>query len=114
TAQLYQPGSESSCPKTGEAVAKADNIIYSSTIKSGNVAYDEAQRLGKMMARRADALDAVMHCKKGIVVAGMQGKTTTSSMAAHVLRVGGLHTSHYVGAEIPSIGTNVRWDNVIK
>ena len=46
--------------------------------------------LGKMMVRRADALAAVMHRKRGIVVAGMHGKTTTSSMAAHVLRAGGL------------------------
>jgi UDP-N-acetylmuramate--L-alanine ligase/UDP-N-acetylenolpyruvoylglucosamine reductase len=40
----------------------------------------------------------------------MHGKTTTSSMAAHVLRHGGLHPSHYVGAEIPILGTNAHWD----
>src|SRR6187549_3558792 len=40
----------------------------------------------------------------------MHGKTTTSSMAAHVLRVGGLKPSHYVGAEIPILGTNAHWD----
>src|SRR5262249_46485212 len=48
--------------------------------------------------------------KKGIIVAGMHGKTTTSSMTAHVLRHGGLHPSHYVGAEIPILGTNAHWD----
>ena len=42
--------------------------------------------LGKQMVRRADALAAIMNCKKGIVVCGMHGKTTTSTMAAHVLR----------------------------
>jgi UDP-N-acetylmuramate--L-alanine ligase/UDP-N-acetylenolpyruvoylglucosamine reductase len=62
------------------------------------------------MVRRADALAAIMNCKKGIVVCGMHGKTTTSSMAAHVLKVGGLHPSHYVGAEIPILGTNANWD----
>ena len=62
------------------------------------------------MVRRADALAAVMHRKRGIAVAGMHGKTTTSSMAAHVLRVGGLRPSHYVGAEIPILGTNAHWD----
>ena len=30
-------------------------------------------------------------------------------MAAHVLRSGGLKPSHYVGAEIPLLGTNARW-----
>jgi UDP-N-acetylmuramate--L-alanine ligase/UDP-N-acetylenolpyruvoylglucosamine reductase len=40
----------------------------------------------------------------------MHGKTTTSAMVAHVLREGGLHPSHYVGAEIPILGTNAHWD----
>ncbi|PWT81637.1 MAG: UDP-N-acetylenolpyruvoylglucosamine reductase, partial [Acidobacteria bacterium] len=59
---------------------------------------------------RAEALAAIMRIKKGIVIAGMHGKTTTSSMAAHVLRVGGLNPSHYVGAEIPILGTNAHWE----
>src|SRR5439155_873682 len=37
-------------------------------------------------------------------------KTTTSAMTAHVLREGGLHPSHYVGAEIPILGANAHWD----
>ena len=93
-----------------EAVGEADIVIFSSAIKPGNLAYDEAHRLGKMMVRRADALAAIMHRKRGIAVAGMHGKTTTSSMAAHVLRLGGLRPSHYVGAEIPILGTNAHWD----
>ncbi len=98
-------------PQTAESVHGADIILYSSAIKPGNPAYDEARRLGIPMARRADALAAVMAVKKGIVVCGMHGKTTTSAMAAHVLRSGGLKPSHYVGAEIPILGTNARWDS---
>lgn len=93
-----------------EAVADAELVIYSSAIKPGNVEYDEAVRLGIPMALRAAALAAILAGKKGIVVAGMHGKTTTSSMAAHVLRVGGVNPSHYVGAEIPILGTNAHWD----
>ena len=91
-------------------VADADLIIFSSAIRPGNAEYDEALRTGRNMVRRADALAAILNCKKGIVVCGMHGKTTTSSMAAHVLKVGGLHPSHYVGAEIPILGTNANWD----
>jgi UDP-N-acetylmuramate--alanine ligase len=111
TDRLRGLGLQFSCPHGAEAVREADIVIFSSAIKPGNVAYDEAHRLGKMMVRRADALAAVMHRKRGIAVAGMHGKTTTSSMAAHVLRVGGLKPSHYVGAEIPILGTNAHWDN---
>jgi len=110
TDRLRSLGLQFSCPHSAEAVRDADIVIFSSAIKPGNVAYDEAHRLGKMMVRRADALAAVMHRKRGIAVAGMHGKTTTSSMAAHVLRVGGLKPSHYVGAEIPILGTNAHWD----
>ncbi len=91
-------------------VAEADLIIFSSAIRPGNAEYDEALRTNRNMVRRADALAAIMNCKKGIVVCGMHGKTTTSSMTAHVLKVGGLHPSHYVGAEIPILGTNANWD----
>jgi len=97
-------------PQQAAAVHGADLVIYSSAIKPGNVEYDEARKLDLNMVRRADALAAVMNCKKGIVVGGMHGKTTTSSMAAHVLRVAGLNPSHYVGAEIPILGTNAHWD----
>ncbi|HEX8154830.1 MAG TPA: UDP-N-acetylmuramate--L-alanine ligase, partial [Thermoanaerobaculia bacterium] len=65
---------------------------------------------GTPAVRRAEALAAVMSGKRGIIVAGMHGKTTTSAMTAHVLREGGLHPSHYVGAEIPILGTNAHWD----
>jgi UDP-N-acetylmuramate--L-alanine ligase/UDP-N-acetylenolpyruvoylglucosamine reductase len=98
------------CPHTAEAVRDADCVIYSSAVKRGNPAYDEAARLGKPLLRRAEALAALMSARRGILIAGMHGKTTTSAMAAHVLRAGGLQPSHYVGAEIPILGTNAHWD----
>ena len=49
--------------------------------------------------------------KKGVVVGGTHGKTTTSALTAHVLRQGGLKPSHYVGAEIPILGANAHWDS---
>jgi UDP-N-acetylmuramate--L-alanine ligase/UDP-N-acetylenolpyruvoylglucosamine reductase len=91
-------------------IGEADLIIFSSAIRPGNAEYDEAIRTKRNMVRRADALAAILNCKKGIVICGMHGKTTTSSMAAHVLKVGGVHPSHYVGAEIPILGTNAYWD----
>ncbi len=108
--RLQKLGLEFHCPHLAEPVADADLVIFSSAIQPGNVGYDEAIRTGKSMVRRADALAAIMHCKKGILVAGMHGKTTTAAMAAHVLRGGGLKPSHYVGAEIPILGTNAHWE----
>ena len=108
--RLRNLGLEFFSPESPETVRQADLVIYSSAIRPGHADYDEAVKLGKPLVRRAEALAALLCCKKGIIVAGMHGKTTTSSMAAHVLRHGGLHPSHYVGAEIPILGTNANWD----
>src|SRR5205814_2381077 len=85
-------------------------VIFSSAITADNPILVSARAAGKPIVRRAEALAAVMSAKRGILIVGMHGKTTTSAMAAHVLREGGLHPSHYVGAEIPILRTNAHWD----
>ena len=93
-----------------EEADTADLVVFSSAIKSDNPILVSARNYGKPIVRRAEALAAIMRSKRGIVIAGMHGKTTTSAMTAHVLREGGLHPCHYVGAEIPILGTNAHWD----
>ncbi len=93
-----------------EDAGDADLVVYSSAIKDDNPILSEARAAGKPTIRRAEALAAMMLGKRGIVIAGMHGKTTTSAMTAHVFREGGLHPSHYVGAEIPILGTNAHWN----
>jgi UDP-N-acetylmuramate--alanine ligase len=110
TQRLETLGLKFYLPQTEATVRGAELIVYSSAIRRGNLAFDEAVRLGLPIVRRAEALAALLQIKKGIVIAGMHGKTTTSSMTAHVLRVGGLNPSHYVGAEIPVLGTNAHWE----
>lgn len=109
TERLETEGLRFRCPQTADTVDGAELVIYSSAIKPGNPAYDAAAEQRIPLVRRAEALSAIMDQRKGIVVAGTHGKTTTSAMAAHVLRSGGLKPSHYVGAEIPLLGTNARW-----
>ena len=94
-----------------EEADTADLVVFSSAIKSDNPILVSARKYGKPMVRRAEALAAIMRSKRGIVIAGMHGKTTTSAMTAHVLREGGLHPCHYVGAEIPILGMNAHWDS---
>ena len=110
TARLQMLGLDFSSPANSEKVRDAELVIFSSAIKPGHPDYERATQLGLSLVRRADALAAIMRQKRGIVVAGMHGKTTTSAMGAHVLRAAGLHPSHYVGAEIPILGVNALWD----
>ena len=93
-----------------EDAADAEIVVYSSAIKKDNPILIAAAETEKPIFRRAEALAAIMMGKRGVVVVGMHGKTTTSSMAAHVFREGGLYPSHYVGAEIPILGTNAHWN----
>src|SRR2546423_10451276 len=93
-----------------EDAKDAELVIYSSAIRETNPIRAAAAVAGQPVVRRAEALAAIMSGKRGIVIGGMHGKTTTSAMAAHVLREGGTHPSHYVGAEIPLLGSNAHWD----
>ncbi len=112
TGRLAQLGLRAFSPHRAEDAADAELIIYSSAIKDDNPILVDARARGVPAIRRAEALAAIMLGKRGIIVAGMHGKTTTSAMAAHVLRGGGVHPSHYVGAEIPILGSNAHWDSL--
>jgi UDP-N-acetylmuramate--alanine ligase len=110
TERLQRLGLRFHLQHRAEDAGDAELIIFSSAIKTDNPVLVAAQKAGKPALRRAEALAAIMRGKRGIIVAGMHGKTTTSAMAAHVLREGGLHPSHYVGAEIPILGANSHWN----
>ena len=109
TERMQRLGLVFSSPHTAEAVNGADVVVYSSAIRPENPAYAAATAAGIPVIRRAECLAAILHTKKGIVVSGTHGKTTTSSMVAHALREAALQPSHYVGAEIPVLGANARW-----
>ena len=109
TERMQGVGLVFSSPHTAAAVKKADIVVYSSAIKPVNPAYAAAKKAKIPLLRRAECLAAILHTKKGIIISGTHGKTTTSSMTAHVLREAGQKPSHYVGAEIPILGANAKW-----
>jgi UDP-N-acetylmuramate--L-alanine ligase/UDP-N-acetylenolpyruvoylglucosamine reductase len=109
TERMQGVGLVFSSPHTAEAVKGADVVVYSSAIKPENPAYAAATAAGIPLYKRAQCLGAILHTRKGIIISGTHGKTTTSSMTAHVLREAGLKPSHYVGAEIPILGANAKW-----
>lgn len=98
-----------SSPHTAEAVEGCDVVVASSAIRPENPAYRAAKEAGIPIYLRAQCLGAILHSRKGVIISGTHGKTTTSSMAAHLLREADLKPSHYVGAEIPILGSNAQW-----
>ncbi len=108
--RLVEQGLRFKRPADGSDVEAAELVIHSSAIRENHPDVLVARRMGIPMYRRAEALAALLGSRKGIVVSGMHGKTTTSSLLSHVLRDAGVRPSHYVGAEIPILGTNSHWD----
>ena len=86
TERMQKLGLTFSSPHTAEAVQGADVVVYSSAIRPENPAFAAATAAGTKVIRRAECLAAILHTRKGIVVSGTHGKTTTSSMVAHALR----------------------------
>ena len=97
TERLQQAGLVFSCPHSADSVKDAEVVIYSSAIREENVALAAARQNGCLCLRRAECLAAILNNKKGVVVAGTHGKTTTSAMSAHLLREGRMRPCHYVG-----------------
>src|SRR5204862_2870172 len=58
--------------------------------------------------QRAEMLAELMRLKYGIAIAGMHGKTTTTSMVAAVLAAGGLDPTVVVGGRVDAMNSNAR------
>ncbi|MFC5050966.1 UDP-N-acetylmuramate--L-alanine ligase [Rubritalea spongiae] len=110
TTRLQRAGLIFYSPHSAHAVEDAEVVVYSSAIRDENVALAAARECGIPTVRRAECLAAILATKDGVVISGTHGKTTTSAMSAHILRRGAVQPSHYVGAEIPVLGTNAHWD----
>jgi UDP-N-acetylmuramate--alanine ligase len=86
----------------------AEVVVTSSAIVRDNPEVAEARRLHLPVIQRAEMLAELMRLKYGIAIAGMHGKTTTTSMVAAVLGAGGLDPTVVVGGRVDSLGSNAR------
>ena len=89
-------------------IAGADVVVTSSAVNPSNPEVFEASRLHIPVIPRAEMLAELMRLKYGVAVAGMHGKTTTTSMVAAVLAAGGLDPTVVVGGRVDTMGSNAR------
>src|SRR5580693_4584190 len=94
-----------------ENIAGADVVVASSAIPFDNPEISEAHALHIPVIQRAEMLAELMRLKYGIAIAGMHGKTTTTSMVAAVLAGGGLDPTVVVGGRVDALGSNARFGN---
>jgi UDP-N-acetylmuramate--alanine ligase len=91
-----------------ENVTSADVVVTSSAIVPDNPEVTEARNLHIPVIQRAEMLAELMRLKYGIAIAGMHGKTTTTSMVAAILAAGGLDPTVVVGGRVDAMGSNAR------
>jgi UDP-N-acetylmuramate--alanine ligase len=95
-----------------ENAAASDVVVTSSAVPATNPEVLEARLRKIPVIQRAEMLAELMRLKYGIAVAGMHGKTTTTSMIAAVLGAGGgegnLDPTVVVGGRVDALGSNAR------
>ena len=89
-------------------VAGATVVVTSSAVRANNAEVLEAHARKIPVIQRAEMLAELMRLKYGIAIAGMHGKTTTTSMVAAVLAAGGLDPTVVVGGRVDALGSNAR------
>jgi UDP-N-acetylmuramate--alanine ligase len=108
TERLTQLGAQIFEGHRAENAAGAEVVVTSSAIARDNPEVAEARRGHVPVIQRAEMLAELMRLKYGIAVAGMHGKTTTTSMIAAVLAAGGLDPTVVVGGRVDAMGSNAR------
>ena len=89
-------------------VAGATVVVTSSAVSAANPEVVEARARKIPVIQRAEMLAELMRLKYGIAIAGMHGKTTTTSMVASVLAAGGLDPTVVVGGRVDALGSNAK------
>ena len=86
-----------------------DLVVYTAAIHPDNPEFIAAKEQGIPMLSRAQLLGQIMqNYDLPINIAGTHGKTTTTSMCAHILMRAGLDPTVTLGGILPSIGGNIR------
>ncbi len=90
-------------------IAGADVVVTSSAIRADNPEVVAARQRKIPVIPRAEMLAELMRLyRHGIAIAGTHGKTTTTSMIAHLMTATHLDPAVVVGGRVASLGSNAR------
>ncbi|MEI6682620.1 MAG: UDP-N-acetylmuramate--L-alanine ligase [Bacteroidota bacterium] len=89
---------------------KPDLVIYTPAIPVHNLEYRFFKSQDYPMRKRAEVLGMISGAYKTIAVAGTHGKTTTSTMIAHMLHTAGIGQIAFLGGVSKNYGTNYLYE----
>lgn len=111
-ARLAKLGIRATVGHMAENVEGADIVVRTAAIHDDNPEIIRAHELGIPVLERAQAWGVLMKEYDDVIcVSGTHGKTTTTSMAAHIALEARLDPQIMVGAHLPIIGGGVRVAN---
>jgi UDP-N-acetylmuramate--alanine ligase len=84
-------------------------VVVSTAIGEDNVELAAARERGAPVIHRGRLLAEAARLKRSIAISGTHGKTTTASMAAHILVAAGRDPGYLIGGELRSMATNAEW-----
>lgn len=109
TEKLESLGATIYIGQRAENIKDADIVVYTAAIAEDDPELMKARELNLILLTRAQFLGKIMQGHKyNISVSGTHGKTTTTSMLAHVLLEENVDPTILVGGKLDAISGNVR------
>ena len=106
--RLQEMGAKTFVGHAPENIDNAGCVVISSAVKPGNPERDEALKRGIPVIRRVEVLTELMRHYATISVTGTHGKTTITSLTAHVLDKGGIDPTVITGGIVNDWASNAR------
>jgi len=91
---------------SAENVKDVDVVVYSSAIKMDNPELIAAKEKHIPVIKRGEMLAELTRLKRSITVSGSHGKTTTTSLIAHIFIEANLDPTIVIGGRLNSFGKN--------
>ncbi len=86
--------------------ADVDMVVYTPAIPAANKILQYFQAKQQPLMKRSDVLQLISESSFNICIAGTHGKTTISTMTAHILRHSGYGCNAFLGGIAANYGTN--------
>lgn len=82
-------------------------VVYTPAVPASHAGLQYFRSNGFRVIKRAELLGIITHNSKGLCFSGTHGKTTTSSMAAHILNVSAIGCNAFLGGILKNYNSNL-------
>lgn len=86
-------------------------IVYTPAIPVNHAELKYFRKEGFLIMKRSEILGSIMEMNKGIAVAGTHGKTTVSSMIAHIMNGSKIRCNAFLGGVSKNLDSNLLLDS---